>query len=133
MVGLNKNILRTILIASYIMIIAFIIAGISSLFSYLNTGADRSKMLHTEITKEILYTPKITWGPLKNEGRKMDLENLKNLERDYLNAWYVKHITYKTNTTNGIPDYYTDHARLNIYETVGINKKQKKFLLTQLP
>jgi hypothetical protein len=107
------------------MIIAFIIAGISSLFSYLNTGADRSKMLHTEITKEILYTPKITWGPLKNEGRKMDLENLKNLERDYLNAWYVKHITYKTNTTNGIPDYYTDHARLNIYETVGINKKQK--------
>ncbi|WP_237275413.1 glycoside hydrolase family 2 TIM barrel-domain containing protein [Tenacibaculum ovolyticum] len=125
MVGLNRNIIRSILIASYIMIIAFIIGGISALFSYLNTGADRSLMLHTEIAKEILYTPKITWSPLQNEGREMDLENLKNLERDYLNAWYVKHITYKTNTTTGIEDYYTDHARQNIYETIEINKKQK--------
>jgi len=44
MVGLNKNILRTILIASYIMIVALIISGVSALFSYLNTGADRSTM-----------------------------------------------------------------------------------------
>ncbi|CAM1365566.1 Glycosyl hydrolase family 5 [Tenacibaculum soleae] len=125
MVGINRNIIRSILIASYIMIIATIIAGISALFSYLNTGADRSTMLHTEIAKEILYTPKIKWAPLLNEGRLMDVENLKNLERDYLNAWYVKHIANKTNTTIGIEDYYTDHARQNLYEIIAINKKQQ--------
>lgn len=125
MVSFSKNIIRTILIASYIMIIASIIAGISALFSYLNTGADRSNMLHTEIRKEVQYTPKITWAPLHNEGREMDDENLKNLERDYLNAWYVKHISYKTNTTTGIEDYYTDHARQNIYEIIAINKQQR--------
>ncbi|PKH51547.1 glycosyl hydrolase family 5 [Tenacibaculum sp. Bg11-29] len=125
MVGLNRNIIRVILITSYIMITAFIIAGVSALFSYLNTGADRSMMLHTEIKKEVQYTPKITWAPLQNEGREMDMENLKNLERDYLNAWYVKHIAYKTNTTIGIEDYYTDHARENIYKIIKNNKEQK--------
>ncbi len=125
MVGLNRNIIRTILIASYIMIVASIIAGISALFSYLNTGADRSTMLHTEIKKVIQYTPKINWAPLVNEGREMDAENLKNLERDYVNAWYVKHIAYKTNTTTGIEDYYTDNARQNIYAIINNNKQQK--------
>ncbi len=125
MVGLNRNIIRSILIASYIMVIASIIAGISALFSYLNTGADRSAMLHTEIKTEIQYTPKITWLPLANEGRKMDAENLKSLERDYLNAWYVKNIAYKTNTLTGINDYYTDNARQNIYNLIKINKKQQ--------
>ena len=51
MVSLNKNIVRGILIASYIVIIALIVSGISALFGYLNTGADRSAMLHTELKK----------------------------------------------------------------------------------
>ena len=51
MVNLNKNITRSILIASYILIIVIIISGISSLFAYLNTGADRSSMLHTKLKK----------------------------------------------------------------------------------
>jgi len=118
MVGLNRNIIRAILIASYVMVIAFIIGGISALFSYLNTGADRGTMLHSEIKKEVQYIPKITWAPLANEGRKMDAENLKNLERDYINAWFVKNIAYKTNTTNGIKDYYTKNARKNIYNII---------------
>ena len=125
MVGFNRNIIRTLLIASYIMVIAFIIGGISALFSYLNTGADRSTMLHTEIKKEIQHVPKITWAPLANEGREMDAENLKNLQRDYLNALYVKNIAYKTNTSTGIEDYYTENARKNIYDIISINKNQQ--------
>ena len=104
MVGLNKNIVRTILIASYIMIIALVISGISALFGYLNTGADRSTMLHTEIKKIEQYTPKVIWSPLNNDGRPIDEESLKAIENDYLDAWYVKHIAYKTNTTAGIKD-----------------------------
>lgn len=124
MVGLNKNILRTILIISYIMIVALIISGISALFSYLNTGADRSTMLHTEIQKVEQYAPKLIWEPLTNEGRPMDTENLNALQNDYLDAWYVKQIAYKTNKTAGIKDYYTDSARENLYAFIELNKAE---------
>ena len=122
MVGLNKNILRTILIISYIMIVALIISGISALFSYLNTGADRSKMLHTEIRKVEQYIPKVTWEPLQNEGRAMDNQTLNALQNDYLDAWYVKQVAYRTNKTAGIKDYYTDSARKNIIDFIALNK-----------
>ncbi|AUC82548.1 glycoside hydrolase family 2 TIM barrel-domain containing protein [Lacinutrix sp. Bg11-31] len=122
MVGLNKNILRTILIASYLLIVVLIISGFSALFSYLNTGADRSKMLHTEIKKVEQYLPKIVWEPLTNEGRPMDNQTLNALQNDYLDAWYVKQIAYKTNTTSGIKDYYTDSARKNIFDFIALNK-----------
>ena len=124
MVGLNKSIVRVMLITSYIVVIALIISGISALFAYLNTGADRSAMLHTEIKKIEQYSPKVIWAPLENEGRQIDEENLKALENDYLDAWYVKHIAYKTNTTIGIKDYYTDSARLNIFEIIELNTEE---------
>ena len=121
MVGLNKNILRTILIASYIMLIALLVSGISAIFSYLNTGADRSAMLHTEIKKVEQYLPRMVWSPLTNEGRPMDSENLNAIQNDYLDAWYVRHVAYKTNSTEGIKDYYTDHARNNLYRFIEQN------------
>ncbi|MDN3667399.1 glycoside hydrolase family 2 TIM barrel-domain containing protein [Algibacter miyuki] len=124
MVGLNKNILRTILIISYIMIVALIISGISALFSYLNTGADRSTMLHTDIQKVEQYAPKLIWEPLNKEGRPMDTENLNALQNDYLDAWYVKQVAYKTNKTAGIKDYYTDSARENLYAFIELNKAE---------
>jgi len=124
MVNLNRNILHTILIASYIVIIALIVYGVSALFSYLNTGADRSKMLHTEIKKIEQYLPKLIWSPLNNEGRLMDNENLTNLQNDYLDAWYVKQVAYKTNKVAGIKDYYTESARKNLYNFIDLNKAE---------
>ncbi|WP_040247275.1 glycoside hydrolase family 2 TIM barrel-domain containing protein [Psychroserpens mesophilus] len=121
MVNLNKNILRVIIIASYIMIVALVISGISALLGYLNTGADRSTILHTELKKIDQYSPSVVWSPLTNEGRFMDNENLKAIENNYLDAWYVKHIAYKTNTTEGIKDFYTDNARKNLYEFIASN------------
>ena len=81
MVNLNKNIIRSILIASYILIIVIIISGISSLFAYLNTGADRSSMLHTKLEKIEQYIPEVTWAPLNNEGRPMDELILKKFRK----------------------------------------------------
>lgn len=124
MVGLNKNILRTVLIASYIMIVALLVSGVSAIFSYLNSGADRSTMLHTDIKKVDQYLPKIDWSPLTNEGRPMDSENLKAIQSDYLDAWYVRHVAYKTNSTLGIEDYYTDHARENLYRFIDQNNSE---------
>ncbi|NMH88737.1 glycoside hydrolase family 2 TIM barrel-domain containing protein [Flavivirga algicola] len=121
MTGLNRNILRIILMLSYVAIIAFVVFGISSLYSYLNTGADRSSILHTEIKKADQYLPKIIWASLNNEGRPMDEQTLNTIENNYLDAWYVKHIAYKTNKTDGINDYYTESARENIFNIIEHN------------
>ena len=121
MSSINKNILRGVLISSYTIIIAVCVYGISALYSYLNTGADRSNMLHTELKKIDQYLPKVNWAPLQNEGRPMDEQTLKTIENNYLDAWYVKQVAYKTNTKLGVDDYYTEKARQNIYNSVDTN------------
>jgi len=123
--SITRNIIRTILMAFYVALIAFITFGIGALYSYLNTGADRSKMLHTEIKKIDQYLPEIVWSPLENEGRLIDEQTLKKIENDYLDAWYVKLVAYNTGETTGIKDYYTESARENIFNFVSLNKEQK--------
>jgi hypothetical protein len=122
MVKTNKIILTGALILSYILIISIILFLISSLFSYFNTGADRSKLLHTEVKKIDQYLPKITWKEDGNVGRKVDKQILKSIENDYLDAWYVKHIANKTNLKNGVYDYYTESARENLFNFIDFNK-----------
>ncbi|AXT20356.1 glycosyl hydrolase family 5 [Flavobacteriaceae bacterium AU392] len=124
MVNINKIILRGVLLLSYVAIIALIIFGISALFSYLNTGADRSTILHTEVKRIDQYLPKINWEPLNNEGRQIDSQTLSTIEKDYLNALYVKHIAYKSNLTTGLDDYYTESARENLYNLITTNHSQ---------
>jgi len=119
----NRNIYRGILMFSFVLLLSFMLFGISSVWAYLNTGADRSKMLHAELISEDVYLPKVVWEPLNNEGRFMDNASLKNIEEDYLKAWYIKNVAYKTNSNYGIADFYTDSARVNIYNTIEINKK----------
>ena len=121
MSGINKNILRSMLIGSYIVVIGFCIFGISAIYGYLNSGADRSSILHTELKKADQYLPKTTWAPLKNEGRSMDDQTLKMIENDYLDAWYVKLVAYRSNKKRGIEDYYTNKARQNIYNAIDLN------------
>jgi hypothetical protein len=108
-------------VLSYIAIIALILFGVSSLYTYLNTGADRSTMLHTEIKKIDQYLPKLEWAVLNNVGRPIDEQTLNVIENDYLDAWYVKQVAYKTNTTEGIEDYFTENARKNITDIVEAN------------
>ena len=121
MVGIDKNIMRSSLIIFYIIIISMLLFLISSLYSYLNTGADRSKILHTELKDIRNYIPKITWVKDGNEGRIMDTQTLTEIEKDYLDGWYVKHIAYKSNLTTGINDYYTKNARKNIQNIIKYN------------
>ena len=125
MVKANKIILKTILVLSYVLIISVIIFLISAVYSYFNTGADRSKILHTKIKKIDQYIPKVTWLKDGNQGREMNEQTLLEIENNYLDAWYVKNIAFNTNLKIGIDDYYTESARKNIYNTIAANKKQK--------
>ena len=125
MVKNNKIILRAILLASYIFLLIVLIFLISTLFNYLNTGADRSKILHTEIKTIEQYSPKIYWALEKNEESNIDEQTLKELEKDYLNAWFVKQIAFKTNSLIGIKDHYTKKAKSTIFKNIKNNKKDK--------
>jgi hypothetical protein len=116
--------LRGVLISSYILIISIILFLISALYSYYNTGADRSEMLHTDVKRTERYLPKMIWKEDGNMGRTVDKQILKSIETDYLDAWYVKHIANKTNLKNGLHDYYTKSARKNIFNFIDFNKKE---------
>jgi len=122
---LNKNIYRGLLLISFLAINAAILYGISAVLSYLNTGADKSSILHLQAKTNEAYLPKITWESLQNRGRPMEKQTLQEIEKDYVSAWYVRSLAYKSNITFGIADYYTDSARVKLYRTIGLNKKTK--------
>ncbi|MEP2912306.1 MAG: cellulase family glycosylhydrolase, partial [Nonlabens ulvanivorans] len=92
-----------------------------SLYSYLNTGADRSTMLHTEQIQERYYIPIIEWDTTSIKGRPLDATTLKSIEEDYLNTWYVRARALKNNTLTGIEDYYTANATTKVTELINFN------------
>ena len=128
MVNINKVLIRSVLMLTYVVIIAILLFLVSAVLSFLNTGADRSTILHTEVIKINQYLPKITWKEDGNVGRYFDNQTLKSVENDYLDAWYVKNIANKTNSKIGINDYYTESARKNLFNFIEYNKKAKIFI-----
>lgn len=88
-----------------------ILFGISQVIAYLNTGADRSKMVHLDTVRERKYVPEIHWQSLENPGRPMEEASQQKIEEDYLDAWYVKNTAYLTGNDTGIFDHFTASAR----------------------
>ncbi len=121
---LNKTFYRIVLLVSFLGINALVIWGISSVLSYLNTGADRSTMLHREVAMKAVYLPKVEWENLENPGRPMELPTLAAIEKDYLSAWHVRNMAFMNNDRYGISDYYTDSARVRLYEQIDLNLAQ---------
>ncbi|NNK75398.1 MAG: cellulase family glycosylhydrolase [Maribacter sp.] len=128
--GLSKNIYRAGLILSFLAVNVLLLLGISSVFSYLNTGADKSSILHVQSTLEEIYLPKITWENIENEGRPMEEQTLKKIEKDYLRAWHVRNLAYANNDPYGIDDYFTDSARVKISKIIDLNKANSTHLNT---
>ena len=121
----NKNNYRAILIVSFIAINVLVLFGISEVLGYLNSGADRSSMLHLDKETTNTYLPKITWESLENPGRKMENQTLKTLEKHYLFSWYIKNNALKNNTNEGVDDYFTENTRKNLQQIIKYNKAKK--------
>lgn len=121
----NKNTIRTLLISSFILLNVLLLYGTSTVLEYLNSGADRTSMLHLEKETVSTYLPKVTWEKLNNVGRKMDPNTLKTIEKDYLFSWYIKNKSLQNNKKVGIEDFYTQNARVNLYKTIDYNSKNK--------
>lgn len=118
----NKLIYRSALLLSFIGINAMILMGIGAVISYLNTGADRSSILHLGVALEQVYLPKTSWAPLNNEGRRMEEQTLFDIKEDYLRAWYVRAVALRNNDTYGLDDYYTDSMRTKLKSLINQNR-----------
>ncbi|WFO17360.1 hypothetical protein M601_006565 [Cellulophaga baltica 4] len=124
---LNKTLYRTVIIASFIAVNALIISGIGSAWVFLNTGADRTSMLHLEVPMDEVYRPEIAWSNVDNPGRPIEEQTLGEITNDYLNAWHVRNIAFKKNDYYGIKDFYTDSARVRLYDNIDLNLKNNNW------
>lgn len=127
---INRNLYRAFLLLTFLVLNGLILYGISSIWSYLNTGADRATMLHLPAQLSSNYLPKLIWSPLQNEGRPMEKQTLGELERDYIKAWYVKNNALETNNHYGVKDYYTDSAQVKLFDILDFNKANKTSIKT---
>ena len=124
----NKNIYRALLILSFIGLNLLLVAAISNILSYLNTGADKSTMLNLALGAEPVYKPHLVWKDSINPSRPIEKPTKKRVAQDYLNAWYVREVALATGENTGITDYYTESARAKIDTRVLQNKKGKPFI-----
>lgn len=118
---MNRTIYQALLIVSFLALNTLIIFGISSVWSYLNSGADRTKMLHLPEKLTASYLPKVQWYVENNEGRPIEIQTLNEIERDYLKSWQVKNVALETNNRYGLSDYFTDSARVKLYDLMELN------------
>ncbi|WP_188621082.1 cellulase family glycosylhydrolase [Flavobacterium suaedae] len=121
----NKNIYRASLIITFILINVLLLFALGKILGYLNTGAERTGMLHLERETVNTYLPKVNWSSLENPGREMEKQTLGEIENDYLFSWYVKNKALMNNNREGIEDFYTDSARVNLFRLVAHNKENK--------
>ena len=102
---------KILLVFLFVFLSSICLYGISIVFNFLNTGADRASILHLPIESVDVYLPRIEWTSLENPGRPMEEQTLKEIQKDYLNAWHIKNIAYRENNPYGIKDYYTDSVQ----------------------
>ena len=115
---------RSLLILSFIAVNGLILFGISQTLSFLNTGADRSGMLHVGIKNKQAYTPSVKWKDTTNPGRPIEKQTMYEIQKDYINSWYVRNVAFKEYDSIGVFDFYTENARNNILKTLLFNQSQ---------
>ena len=92
---------------AFLALFAGVLFSIGQLLAYLNTGADRSSMLHLDLERENYYVPQVVWESIENPGRPLEPANQAKIEQDYLDAWYVKNQALFTGDDVGIYDHYS--------------------------
>ena len=126
----NKILYRVFILAAFVLVNAGILYGISQIIAYLNTGADRSKMLHLDVARGEYYLPDMNWQSIANPGRPLEQANQTKIENDYLDAWYVKNTALFTQEPAGIYDHYTSSARKKLLDLIDYNAKNKVSIQT---
>lgn len=124
----NKTLYRILIVTGFILINCGILFGISQVIAYLNTGADRSKMLHLDTARSRYYVPEVTWEAIENPGRSLEKANKQKIEEDYLDAWYVKNTAFLTGNDAGIFDHYTAAARAKVRGLIAQHQENNTYI-----
>lgn len=124
----SSNSKRLIWGIGYLCLLILVVFIVSKIFSYFHQGADRNKILHTEIIQKSNYRPSCSWIKSENDGRQVDEQTRKSVKEDYLKAWQVKNTALFTNELAGIDDLYTQSARENLYNLIEDHKRRNLHL-----
>jgi len=87
----------------------------------MNTGADRSRMMLSDVKEKKQYLPSTSWDTIGIQGRELYSENLANIETDFVDAFYTKHVAFFLNTKRGLNTYFTSSAQKNIVDIINTN------------
>lgn len=121
----NKNSYRFILISTFILLNSLLLYGLSSIIVYMNSGADRATILHLDKEPINTYLPKVDWKIDSNEGRSIEPQTLKTIEKHYLFSWFIKNNALHQNTTSGLAEYYTENSLNELSKTINYNKSKQ--------
>ena len=122
---IKRKIKQASIVIVFILTNLLIFSIVSKIYYEFNSGGDRTKALHIELDNNAYYFPSIDIKIKNSKGRKLNLEVLKNIKKDYLNAWYVKSYALKNNDTESFRDFYTDSAQVKLTEIINYNHKNK--------
>jgi len=114
---------RGIIILAAVLLNGLALLGIGSVFVFLNTGADRSSILHLDMEIQSVYRPYTLLDSMPNSGRPIDATTRKKIVRDYLNALYTRNEALRFNEPLLMRDYYTDSAFAKMERIIDLNRK----------
>ncbi|MBT8234803.1 MAG: cellulase family glycosylhydrolase [Bacteroidia bacterium] len=116
---------RGLMILAAVLLNGGILLGIGAILVFLNTGADRSSILHLDTEIKSVYRPLVQIEPQTNEGRPIDAAAGEKLIRDYLNAWYTQNEALRYNDPLLMRDYYTDSAYAKLKRMINLNRESE--------
>lgn len=117
----TTRIRRGMIILAAVLLNGLLLLGIGSILVFLNSGADRSSILHLDLEIKSVYRPNIIVDSLPNNGRPIDATAREIIVRDYLNAWYTRNEALRFNDPLLMRDYYTDSAYAKIERIIDLN------------
>ncbi len=122
--NMTRKYRRILLIGIFLVGNALIIYGISQIIGYFNSGAERASIFQRQNSRTNYYAPDTQWTASENPGRELDAFNREAIEKDYLDAWYVRHLAFDNNDHSLLDDYYTESAKENLTAFIEYNKQE---------
>ncbi len=106
----NKNSYRALLLISFLAVNVLILVGISKTWTYFNSGAERSDMLHlgTGVTRG--SKAEVVWQEGRSGGRPVSRQERNEIEKGYLLAWRSMERSLASNSVEWAADRFTDKA-----------------------
>lgn len=112
----KRNIISIVLKRSlFFLFILGALYALSQLFAYISSGADLKDALQLEHNIRGKHHPLVTWNnSAAVEESIPDPYTIKQIQEDYLEAWYILNQSIRKQNGNGLEDFFSDSLVLQI-------------------